>query len=281
MNQEQLLSHFNLLSHGDRHEREYWLLLSERFPSYEIFWQKFVVPRTQRVNQKISISQEEWVRLRNDVSSREEKIAMAHYSVFYFIGRAVSHLSKDEEGTIHYPEDVFFLLNSAIENLKTFLKEMNGVGKDLDQPIFKKNFSRFPKGFPPFEEIEAYRNALSHNAVMGRAVGVQKTFLPRWNSDKAKSALKRVEGSWLEAERLDPEDLIDSRILLDRLLTELFVALEGWWKKVLLVLATDITTGKLERPIDLRDWDLDALESLGSTEAPSAASGTFFWSKDE
>jgi hypothetical protein len=183
MNSEEFLSRFNLLTHGDRHEREFWPLLSVRFPSYETLWRRLVVPLTGRVDPKISPALPEWIRLRSNVPRLYEQIAMAHYSVFYFAGRAVMRLSEDRDESICPPEDVFFLLNAAIENLKTFLERMIDFGKDLGHQIFEQSFSRFPKGFAPFEEIEAYRNALLHNAVMGRAVGVEKTFLPKWNPD--------------------------------------------------------------------------------------------------
>ena len=40
------LDEYFLGSHGDRHEREFWPLLSNRFPSYEILWRRLIVPLT-------------------------------------------------------------------------------------------------------------------------------------------------------------------------------------------------------------------------------------------
>jgi hypothetical protein len=38
------LDSLDLLSYGDRNEREMWPLLSSRFPSYESLWQRLIVP---------------------------------------------------------------------------------------------------------------------------------------------------------------------------------------------------------------------------------------------
>ena len=41
---------FHLGEHGDRHEREFWPLLSKLFPSYEILWRRLIVPLTCRID---------------------------------------------------------------------------------------------------------------------------------------------------------------------------------------------------------------------------------------
>jgi hypothetical protein len=270
-----LLSRFDLSIHGDRHERDFWPLLSNRFPSYELLWRQFVVPRTHRVDPTVLINDEAWIRLRDDVSAKDEQIAMAHYSVFYFTGRAVKRLSVEEDHSLEHPEDIFFLLNAASESLNKFLSGIEDLAKDQDRTVLPKNFIRFPKGFVPFEEVEAYRNALLHNAVLGRAANIKKTFLPRWDLDQRKSPLNRSEKSWRAAASVQPGELIETKLLFENLLKELFLQLEHHWQKALSILSTGAPARKIESMIDIASWTPPALQLLGSTTVPVAASGWF------
>ena len=276
MDTSTLLSHFELSKHGDTHEREYWRHLSSRFPTYELLWRQFVVPLTYRVVPAVSIRDRVWIRLRADVKPMDERIAMAHYSVFYFTGRAFHRLREHEEDSLKYPEDIFFLLVSAQENLKRFLKDVNELAKDQDRAFLTNEFNRFPKGVAPFEEIEAYRNAILHNAVLGRASDVTKTFLPRWTPGSDQSALNRAEKSWRKAEQLGSDDLIETRVLFDQLFEQLFLKLEEYWQKALSIFSTGAPASKFAGMIDIAAWNLPAMELLGSTPAPVAPSGMYF-----
>src|ERR1019366_7484046 len=104
MKQLAVLDGFALAVHGDRHEREFWPILSHRFPSYEILWRRFIVPLTNRVDPQLAARPQDWIRLRPDVPEQFEKMAMAHYSVFYFLGRAAKRISE-ERAALEYPED--------------------------------------------------------------------------------------------------------------------------------------------------------------------------------
>ena len=73
-------------------------------------------------------------------------MAMAHYSVFYFLGRAAKRLSE-EHLALEYPEDVLFLLDSVGDNCKRFLQAMNRIGEDCGQRVFSASATQFPKGF--------------------------------------------------------------------------------------------------------------------------------------
>ena len=91
------LDQFFLGTDGDRHERECWPLLSKRFPSYELLWRRLIVPLTGRVDPKMA-SPEQRIRLRPGISERYERTSMAHYSVFYFLGRAVKRYAEEKKG---------------------------------------------------------------------------------------------------------------------------------------------------------------------------------------
>jgi hypothetical protein len=278
MDTEQL-SQFTLLSNGDRHEKELWPLLSKDFPLYEKLWQRLVVPLTRRVDPSVSITSNERNRLRKEISQREECIVMAHYSVFFFVGRAVRRLANDE-AAIENPEDVFFLLDSAGDNLKRFCLALNEFAKDWGGQIFEPKVANFPKGFKPFEEIEAYRDALLHNAVLGRGIDVKKVFLPKWHPRPPISPLERVAASWSKAEQLKKEDLIDTKVLFDRLLRELFELLDKLWSAALLALDSPAAVAKMTRVLCISDSNLSFVEVSGSSANPLSASGAWVISEE-
>jgi hypothetical protein len=120
---------FHLGEHGDRHERAFWPLLSKLFPSYEILWRRLIVPLTCRIDPNLAASPEQWIRLRPSIPPRYEQASMAHYSVFYFLGRAAKRCAE-EKTALEYPEDVLFLLDSVGDNLKHFRRAMNDLAAD-------------------------------------------------------------------------------------------------------------------------------------------------------
>jgi hypothetical protein len=182
------LDQFDLGEHGDRHERNVWPLLSNRFPSYEILWRRLIVPLTCRIDPKMAASPEQWIRLRPGVPPKYEQASMAHYSVFYFLGRAVKRRAE-EKTALEYPEDVLFLLDSVGDNFKTFRRAMNELAADCGHTVFKSSGDEVS----PFREISAYRDIFLHNTVMGRGVGVEKTYIPKWSADKTASPLERAK----------------------------------------------------------------------------------------
>jgi hypothetical protein len=158
---------------------------------------------------------------------------MAHYSVFYFLGRAVKRAAEDGSA-FEYPEDVLFLLDSVSDNFKWFMGAMNAIGADTGIQIFDRGLvGRFPKGSGPFKEISAYRDVLLHNPAIGRAVDVDKSYLPKWLADSSKSPLDHAKRSWSEAATLCAGDLISTKDLLDRLISETCAFLEEQWQDVL------------------------------------------------
>lgn len=174
MDNEQL-SKFTLVSDGDRLERELWPLLSRDFPLYEKLWQRLIVPLTRRIDPSLSVGSIDRTRLRNSIGQRDERIAMAHYSDFYFVGRARRRLATDE-AALENPEDVFFLLDSAGDNLKRLCLALNEFARDWGGQIFAPKMANFPKGFKPFQEIEAYRDALLQSGFRPWRRGQQSVF---------------------------------------------------------------------------------------------------------
>jgi hypothetical protein len=268
------LDRFDLLAHGDRHEQELWPLVSGYFPSYEILWRRLIVPLTFRIDrQATSLTAKRWIRFRPGIPKKYQQAAMAHYSVFYFLGRAAKRISQDK-GAFEYPEDVFFLLDSAGDNLKFFLSRMQDIAEDCGIALFE-GWEQFPKGFDPFVEISAYRDVLLHNTVIGRGVGVDKTYIPKWTSDCGSSPLERAKSLWSEAEVLRPHDeLTTTQELFGRLILETGERLEGIWKQALGFVETGQFRDKMRRVLNLEDY-FPLSEEVAIVGGVPAASGSF------
>ncbi|HTW46172.1 MAG TPA: hypothetical protein VMD58_11545 [Acidobacteriaceae bacterium] len=265
-------SGLNLLNHGDRSEREFWPLLADRFPSYEILWRNFIVPLTHRIDSLSANDPKKWIRLRTEIPVRYEQTAMAHYSVFYFLGRAVKRL-LEEKAVLNHPEDVLFLLDSVGDNFNSFLSKMNDLGTDCGCRVFEVEGLQFPKDFYPFNKISDYRDILLHNAVIGRAIEVQQMFVPDWNPDKNKSPLERVKNSWRAAEMLKQDEWISTKKLLDDVIEDVCTTLERFWKQAIETVEGMSFLSKMNRVIRLEDYGPLSLDGISMT-SEVAASGT-------
>jgi len=140
------LDQFHLSAHGDLNEREFWPLLSSRFPSYQVLWRRLIVPLTCRIDPRTSPDRS--IRLRAEIPEALEKISMFHYSVFYFLGRAVKRFEK-EDAALEYPEDVFYLLDSIADNFKLFRRAMHALAADCGREIFRAAIDQSP----PFRRL--------------------------------------------------------------------------------------------------------------------------------
>src|SRR5271157_2423115 len=103
------LDTYSIAEHGDRREQEWWPLLEKSFPNYQVFWRRYVVPVTNRIDSSITPFGRPWYRVRPDIKPRFETLAVTHYSVFYFVARALEKLNEPDR---LYPEDAVFLLET-------------------------------------------------------------------------------------------------------------------------------------------------------------------------
>jgi len=222
------LDSIDLAIYGDGNERVMWELLRDRFPSYEVLWRWLIVPLTNRVDPHFTGRREDLIRFRKDIpkESEFEWMAMCHYSVFYFLARAVKRLRDDPESLAH-PEDVFFLLHSVGDNFEEFRKALYKFSSYCGRTISDAVAPQYPKGFPVFHEISDYRNVLLHNPVIVRGKVEGKTLIPGWH------VLESSRKSWRVALELSETDLISTKDLFDRLLGELFNELEIYWKRII------------------------------------------------
>jgi len=229
------LDKFNLDDHGDRHERERWRLIRDRFPNYEIFWRLYVVPLTNRVLAPAADPDRSWIRIRRDIPSEWQKLALCHYSVFYRLSRAVElrlEQANTAPGKPTHPEEIISLLQICCENVEDFYDAVRDIGGDAVQYLP----ARLPKDFPfLFQEIDTYRNLLIHNPVLGRGERHGETLWPKLpeNPNSWEAWKNKFRFSWSAVEDLSPEELVSARALLESLEEELVASLNETWERIL------------------------------------------------
>jgi hypothetical protein len=176
---------YQLATDGDRYEIDYYpLFIQTEFPSYEVFWQKFIVPLTRRptdIHTKNDTELAQMGRTPNDIC-----IAQLHYSVLRHLIRAYDIQRTHTMGVDH----AFFGLTAvcgahdvAFELLERFrsparydpwaVKKRGNIlgGKDA-QTAWKKadNF--------PLQNFRDYRNNLMHGRMLPGLVVEDVTYLP-------------------------------------------------------------------------------------------------------
>lgn len=120
---------YKLSENGDDFEKIFWPILCQDFPNYEILWNNFIIPLTQRGTSG-------GIHLKPDLNPILESIAMAHYSTFYHLGMAAS---LQRQGFPH-SEDILFHLSASSEMVDRFLLtlvKLDSVvsGRKLPDPL--------------------------------------------------------------------------------------------------------------------------------------------------
>ena len=164
---------YTLVQHGDSLEQEcYPLFLQGEFPTYEIFWQRHVVPLTNRptdITFKNNIELSAIGKCENDVC-----IAQLHYSILNHLHcvyklRIQANLVFDQvmEGILRLDgaRDVAFDL---LERFSDPAKYGAWINNARTEPLGSKQAQNnwLVKTHPPFNDIHHYRNILVH----GRAL---------------------------------------------------------------------------------------------------------------
>jgi hypothetical protein len=240
MTTSERLDKFNLDDHGDRHEHERWPLIRDRFGNYEVFWRLYVVPLTNRVLGPAPEGERSWVRVRRDIPSEWQKLAVCHYSVFYRLSRAVELRLEQAQSTPEtptHPEEVISVLQTCCENVKDFFDAVRDISGGTVQYLPR----RLPDDFPlVFRKIDVYRNMLIHNPVLGRGETDGQTLWPKL-PDEPKLWVdwkNKFRFSWSAVEDLGPERLVPARTLLQSLENELVMCLNDTWERIIAGLAS-------------------------------------------
>jgi hypothetical protein len=279
------LDKFTLAKHGDRWEQRWAALLQPHFPAYEVFWRRYIVPLTNRIDPSISTPQNAdfWIRLRDPVRDVQEQLAMSHFSVFYYLARATARIH--EETAIECPEDIFALLDACGDNVRAFFKSIRKVLEDFGYSIdflpfqkkemcTQKDLAKLARFRGAFVEVEAYRDTILHNPVLGRIVGDSGERLPE------RQYLKQVQKSWKTVENLPANAFVDTTELFSRLHGEITAFLQEKWTRII-----EELDGVREQNKFKQQWSLEERflpirdpEAQPSTFQAFAASGTTFTS---
>ena len=259
------LDHFTIKDHGDGREKAVWSVVSNELGGYEAFWQALIVLLTNRVDPKIIGSG--WIRLRSGIPREYEKLAMHNYSVLYYAGSARAQMEDDRlrlKMSQHpCPERVFFSFRACTENASALRAEAVRI-----LGAIKIGLAPEPPG--PNKTIRTYRNALTHNPVLGRAVSHGRELLP----PEAKLPTRTRPLLWRDIEKIPASQMNDCLDLETRVWHDLAGYLQDLWKS----LVTAFVAAR-QHPKFLADLGLGQFLPIrepvaASVVGPPAASGT-------
>lgn len=180
------MSQYSLTNDGDGYEQHYYTLFIQReFPSYEVFWQKFITPLTRRpvdIHIKDDSDLTQIGRTANDVC-----IAQLHYSVLRHLIRAyeLQRVSIIEIDHILFgltalcgAQDVAFELLERFRNPRIYdpwAEKRHGAspsGREA-QATWRKTDNY------PLQHIRDYRNNLIHGRMLPGIKNNTVSYLPK------------------------------------------------------------------------------------------------------
>ena len=175
---------YRLAIDGDDLERYYWgLFIKDQFPSYEIFWLKFVVPLTNRPNDIHFKNNSELVKIGK--SESDICIAQLNYSIFRHLIRCfeirkiidntsrINQLDLILEGMTRLVgcHDIAFELLERLANPADYKPFIMKSGKNAKEKWQKDN--RYP-----LKLIRDYRNNLVHGRLPSSIIDGSRLCLP-------------------------------------------------------------------------------------------------------
>jgi len=233
------MSDYTLAQHGDPVERHYEsLFISREFPSYQRFWQRFVVPLT---NRPIDIRFKTPDDLRAiGKGDREICIAQLHYSILRHLARAfdlrVHHqidLDQLTDGMVRLTgaQDIAFELLQRFGSPQSYDPWLAvGSGKAKGSKEARQSWQK--EHSYPLQDIRDYRNHLVHGRILPSVIG-PSVLVPRitkendyfdWRRITHHSNIQAVIGS----------DLIEASQVLNQAWRSTVDYLEVQWTKFLL-----------------------------------------------
>jgi hypothetical protein len=267
------LSAFQLADHGDRRERRLWALASRELSEYEVFWRTLIVPLTNRVDPTIEFGLESWFRLRHHLPRVYEDVAMSNYSVLYYaasafeqIGVVRSQIGLNQHSQLELP---FFFLQVCVENVKTLHSTSRQLLGSLHAPC---NLPKHPEKV--YRVIGAYRNAFTHDPVMGRATTHGREMIPPVEM-LPRTGANRQFLRWSQTEAIPSERMVDGLEYLEGIWNQLTEFLQKLWSALSACFETARDTETFQRETGL--WSLSSdplIVGMPSMVNPYAASGT-------
>ena len=177
---------YRLAIDGDDLERHYWgLFVKDQFPSYEMFWLKFVVPLTNRpgnINFKTDTGLAKINKSKLDIS-----IAQLNYSIFRHLMRCFDisialEKSTGVEQQLNFLQEGIIRLVGAQDNAFELLERINkpccyDPFSEKDGEIARKTWQQNKKY--PLRDIRNYRNNLIHGRLLPGIIDGSRLCLPK------------------------------------------------------------------------------------------------------
>jgi hypothetical protein len=266
------LNHLNIRDHGDARERDLWPTVAVALSQYESFWRALIVLLSNRIEPSIRFGDPEWIQARSMIPCAYERLAMHNYSLFYFTARARQAIDGDRQrlasGNYPYPEITFFLLQASVEHTEGLRRIAGNILRDLDMR------PKFPKPRPlRYETIRKYRDAFTHDPVLGRRISDNAELLP----PEAMLPKKGKFLLWRDIACIPTSDMVDELKLEDQLWQRLADFLQKQWE-----ILTEAFVQARQCDKFLADLGLTPLLPIRCTPSTSwhagtgAASGIFF-----
>lgn len=221
------LSVLTIAAHGDAKERDVWHDVADALSNYETFWRELIVLLTNRIV-PVAVAAPDWIRLRTAIPPAYEELAMRNYSLFFYAATARRAIQNDrkrlDSRAYPHPEQVFAAMQASVEHAKKLQtlarKILRSVG--IDSPKFPKH----PQSV--YETIGAYRNAFTHDPVLGRAVDQGRELLPPQH-------LLPKDGSpmlWRDAAAIPTSEMVDGLQLEEELWQHLADFFQAQWQSL-------------------------------------------------
>lgn len=275
------LEQLRLLDHGDAIERYYWPKVSSLLSEYEVFWKKFVVLLTNRVN---PLAYGNWIMLRDGLSQEYESMLMANYSTFYHCvvaheQIAIGQKAKTDRGFNH-PELFFFSARGCLECLTALQAQ---AGELLRGASITPHFPKSPDKL--IHSIKSYRDVFTHQSHLGRGSQLGRGLIPKLEHlPKSKDDPKLL---WSYTMGLGANEMTDALDYQSTLWAELAEYLQGTWKGLAVAFEQFRLDPKFINAVNLGPF-LPIYPGIASNVMPSqtspiAASGTALYEaeKDE
>ena len=218
------LEQLHLLHHGDAIERFYWPKLSSHLSEYEVFWKRFIVLLTYRVDPS-AIS--DWIMVRDNLPTEYEALLMANYSTFYHCAVAQEQIETGQQGKasrgFNHPELFFFSAKACLENLNVLQAK---AGELLGRRNITPRLPRSPDKM--IHAITSYRDVFAHRSHLGRGSQHGRGLIPKLEHLPASKDDPKL--LWSYTKGLKPNEMTDALDYQLTLWTELAAYLQGTWK---------------------------------------------------
>jgi hypothetical protein len=223
------LDGFNLLHHGDARERDLWPIVAPTLSKYELFWRALIVLLSNRIEPSIPVGGSGWIQARATIPCAYERLAMHNYSLFYFAARARQAIDEDRQrlasGNYPHPEIAFFLLHAAAQHAQ----ELQRVARDEILLHLGIGLPVKPGPGPIYDTIRKYRDAFTHDPVLGRAIDQGRELLPPENrlpKEHKKYPL------WRDIATIPASEMVDGLGLEEQLWQRLSAFLQRLWQSL-------------------------------------------------